>query len=507
MNFSLTLPQLRTRSISAIKNDINDELEFHIQCRIDDLIEEGLTREAATAQAHADFGSTEAIRKQCEQISFGGPRLFAALSAIALTVLVSAVCWLSYQLVLVKNQNAEMVKRLSSVEAPTALVAAPAQKNLNDLTGTVTGPDGPVADAKVLLVFKSWPNNRYQQKTLATTTDDKGKFVFDDLYATNMQTAYLVSIVKDGLTLESKYWIHKSRRKVKPVRIRLKEAVDKVLTVRDPSGNLLPNTQVFLQSRNLAPNGESGDFIYPQSGKDILQTTDADGKVSMGYFLAGDKAKITAIVEDQNVDIEFKANDQREQSVGGKVKGDKDDVTGTVIGRDGSSIEGAVVLLVHKDWANGYRQNAYKTKTDAEGKFVFPNCYDASQKYAFLVSILGEGWAMESEYVVKQNGGRQDPFEFQMERATTKAFVFQDADGVALKRVGVFPRSRTNEGGDENLIYFQSGRDAEIKTDGDGKAQFKVFMLGDKVMFGFTDGGEVEVEVDDQAQQVVRVNK
>ena len=52
MNFpiTLTLP-LRNKSIAAINHDIDDELEFHIQCRIDELIAGGVLPEQAEIQS------------------------------------------------------------------------------------------------------------------------------------------------------------------------------------------------------------------------------------------------------------------------------------------------------------------------------------------------------------------------------------------------------------------------------------------------------------------------
>jgi hypothetical protein len=524
MNFFLTLPRFQTRSIAAINNDINDELEFHLHCRVDELVAEGMTRELATQQARADFGSPETIRKQCQQISYGARTWLTILNILGLTFLSLAVCWLSWQLITVKGQNAVMAKQLVSSSSPSGLMIAPgdpAQDKLHDLTGTISGPDGPVADAKVLLIFKSWPGGNYHQEAKSTTTDEKGKFRFEELYAVNMQTAYLVSVVKDGLTLESKYWVNDKRRKVKSVKIRLKKAIEKTLTIRDGSGELLANSEVFVQSRNFDPNGGSGDMIYPQSRSEIMKTTDANGKVSIGNFVTKDKAIVSYVTSDGRlVDIGFTVDDKPEQSIGGGggapkgavaagvAKAGKLDLTGVVTGEDGGAIADATVLLVHKTWKNNrYGQDFFKTTTDAEGNFTFPKRYDHKQRYAFLVSVVADGWAMNSNYVFNQNGGELEPYNLRMEKANTKTFAFQNPDGTALTSTKVFPSTRKTEDGDEFMIFPQAGGDVDTQTDEEGKVQLNYFVNGDTATFGFANGGKVEVEINGDPEQTVVLKK
>ena len=505
MNISLPFPRFEHRSIAAIKNDINEELEFHIQCRIDDLVAEGLTTEEATQQAQTAFGSTESIQKQCERIDMGGHRLLAMLALGTLLILGALIGWLSWQLLLVQSQNAEMAQQLVAAESSAMAVAA--QEELQDLKGSVKGPDGAVADAKVLLIFKSWPRGNYRQESLSTTTDENGNFVFEELYQTGMQTAYLVSIVKDGYTLESKYWIHNKKGKVKPVKMRVKTAIEKTLTVLGPDGNPLADTEVFLQSRNLKPNG-SGDTIYSQSSNEVMQTTDKDGKVSMPYLVAKDKAVVVAYVDDRAVEIKFRADAEPEQTVGGPAdEADKSDLTGIVTDDDGKPVAEAIVLLVHKDWPQGYRQRFYKTTTDEDGKFKFPDRYDPGKQYGFLVSIIADGVTMESEYVFNRNGGKQKPFKFRLKEAINKTFVFEDEDGNAITTADVFPSMRKTAGGDEHFMFPHSAPDLDAKTDREGLVQFNHFVAGDVVTFGFTNGSKAEVEIDDQAEQVVTVKK
>ena len=515
MNFPLTIPKFNTQSIASINHDIDDELDFHIQCRIDDLVADGLTLKEATEQANAAFGSTDSIRKECQQINYGGQKLlaFALLTGLVLSVL--AVGWLSWQLILLKDQYADMAQRLDAASAAAAVPVTPevavAQDELLDLTGTVTGPDGPVEDATVTLIFKSWPNGQYRQDSMATSTDENGKFVFEELYSKDMQTAYLVSIAKDGFTLESKYWVNDKRRKIRPVKMRVKKAVEKTLTIYDEEGISIPDRDVFVLSRNMNADGSKGDYIYSQSRDDVMQQTDEDGKVTMDYFEVGDKAKIGAIIDGHIVELKFKVDDKLEQAVGGPDVGEdngKTDVTGVVTDHNGTAIADATILLVHKHWPRGrYQHNFFTTKTDAKGRFIFPDRYDENAQYGLLVSVITDESAMESKYIFMRDGGKQQPFEFKLEQAYNKTFIFQSADGTPLKEVIVFPSNRNTADGKEYFIFSQMGHNVDVETDKEGKAQFNLFTEGDTAIFGFTDGGKAEIKITGDAEQIVTVKK
>lgn len=525
MNFpnTLTLP-LRSKSIAAINHDIDDELEFHIQSRIDELIAGGVLPAQAEIQSRTAFGSRDQIRKQCQRINYGNQVRLIILSFAGLAASVVAICWLSYQLMTLKNQNATLAKQLmsaASASAGPALIAAPESiaQDKHDLFGTVAGPDGnPIADAKVMLIFKSWPGGQYRQNALATTTDIKGNYRFKNLYSTNMQTAFLVSVVTDGYVLSSKYWVNDKRAEIKAVKMRLKKATLKTLTLLQKDGEPLANTKVFPQSRNIPTDGRSGgETIYQQSAGEVMLSTDDEGKVKMNYFVAKDNAVIGVMMDGEIVNVQFKVDDTPDQTIGGTIGGKplagaekqgKADVSGTVSGEDGNAIAGAMVLLIHKRWPNGrYRQDVYKAKTDNNGSFVFPKRYRLGEQYGFLVSIVADGWAMSSEYVLDEEGDELDPFIFDLEKATAKTFVFQDKNGKALKRLAVYPSSRKTENDEEFMIYNDSGKDVDVKTDSNGKVKFNCFVAGDTATFGFLRGGSLEVKVTDDAEQIVTIKK
>lgn len=59
------LPLSRTRPVA---DDVRRELEFHLEQRIAELMERGMTRERATAEARASFGDPAAVEAECRAI-------------------------------------------------------------------------------------------------------------------------------------------------------------------------------------------------------------------------------------------------------------------------------------------------------------------------------------------------------------------------------------------------------------------------------------------------------
>jgi hypothetical protein len=52
---------------SRFEHDLNEEVRFHLEQRASDLVEAGLTREAAVRRARLEFGNPEAYRDRCRK--------------------------------------------------------------------------------------------------------------------------------------------------------------------------------------------------------------------------------------------------------------------------------------------------------------------------------------------------------------------------------------------------------------------------------------------------------
>ena len=51
-----------------IPSDVDDELSFHLETKVDELVAQGWTREAARSEARRQFGDFTAVRETCEQL-------------------------------------------------------------------------------------------------------------------------------------------------------------------------------------------------------------------------------------------------------------------------------------------------------------------------------------------------------------------------------------------------------------------------------------------------------
>ena len=57
------------------KHDARDEIGFHLDMRVRDLLDSGLSREEAEREARAEFGDAASVQEQLERIELkpGGP--------------------------------------------------------------------------------------------------------------------------------------------------------------------------------------------------------------------------------------------------------------------------------------------------------------------------------------------------------------------------------------------------------------------------------------------------
>ena len=53
---------------SDLTADVDDELRFHIESRIQDYVDAGLAPDAARAEAMRRFGNVAAVRRSCQEI-------------------------------------------------------------------------------------------------------------------------------------------------------------------------------------------------------------------------------------------------------------------------------------------------------------------------------------------------------------------------------------------------------------------------------------------------------
>ena len=170
----------------------------------------------------------------------------------------------------------------------------------------------PVAGAKVLLMYKSWPNNRFRMERAVAKTDEAGLFVFPSKYRTTQKCAFLVSVIADGQTMTSEYVTNMDGKKLPPVILETEAAIKKNFLLEDSDGDPLVNAVVYPLKRDAAGK----EFmIYPVSASDAATKTDADGKVDLNMFTGGDEVSLGVVVAGSVQNVEFSVDEETEQTL------------------------------------------------------------------------------------------------------------------------------------------------------------------------------------------------
>lgn len=289
MNIKHVLANLNAyqfRSIKSINCDINDEIEFHIHCRADELVADGLTKQTALSTAAAEFGSVGRIKRQCQQINYGS-RVWLSRGAICTLILaVATIVWLAGQLNSLRQENLVLNKKYGATQRTHA--------DWSNLNGNVIDQQGePLPNTNILVVIKTWPTGGgYSQIPYTTETDRDGNYVIEKIVPRRGGFAVQIAAVRRGYSFEANYEERQqtSDSDYSPVNFRLQKAQSVIGVVLDSDRNPIPGATVYPSGR-LTHNKQR--FVYGDSAGPIHLTTDENGKVQLDYFAVGDNAMVS----------------------------------------------------------------------------------------------------------------------------------------------------------------------------------------------------------------------
>lgn len=523
------------RSSDIVDGEIDDELDFHIACRVQELVASGMDPQAAEVEARRLFGNRDRIHRECRSIARRRGLWLIAFLALGLMASVVTIGWLVNRLQLAEKRNQAMqallaalppaaggngavnatppaaenpvpVKQKPAADAkPAPVKGEPGDAN-HDLVGKVTDHAGnPVPDANVLLTFKSWPGGKYTQKAFRQKSDKDGSFRFEKLYSPRMQNAFLVTILAEGHTMQSRYHLCKEWVSVTSLDFKLTPAIEKTILVQGADGHPLAGVSVWPGS--LKPKRSTDEFlIYDQSGTDAGYKTGDDGKVAMSIFDEGDKVELRVRIDKDVEPIRFVVDRSPEQTVRINAQAG---ILGTVTDSAGKPVEGAKVLLIRKSWPGGqFQMRNFEGRTDAKGKYRFPINVVVEEQEAHLVTIVKEGFAFESRYLVKNPGESMEPFEFRLAPAMKKTIQLRSADGKPLAEAKVALSQRKPKGSDEHMIYAVSFPSVTFRTDAEGKVALDYFAEGDEAELQLNLSGDdsesLQFTVDREPEQAVQ---
>lgn len=306
-----------------VDEEINDEFEFHIDSRTQELIAAGWQPDDARTEAERQFGERDRWRAACRREQLGVGRWL--VPSVAVTVLLAALVtgWFVWRLQMMNavllEQREQALRMLAAARGvqegadDEALLAAAADKQ--DLTGKVHDAAGkPVKNARIVVIHKSWPNNRYRQESLHTTTGDDGAFRLPKLFVPGTQVAFLVTVLAEGHAMQSEYILRERGEEVQPFQFTLKPAVTKTLIVRNANGSPVAKTTVFPTKRRTG-NPAVEYLIYYQSADDTGFRTDAEGKVRVSIFAADDEVDLGVMTKPDPTEVTIRIDAAAEQTI------------------------------------------------------------------------------------------------------------------------------------------------------------------------------------------------
>jgi hypothetical protein len=290
----------------ATDRDFRDELLFHFRELVKEKLAGGLSFDAAWDAAEQQFGRLPQYEEQCRSVWGSDARTLAGLSIVSLVVVAAVVGWLSIEVRSLREVDRSLLAKTDSTsavhQAPLAGVASVDGKSSSykpkpaaqyDLTGRVLDVDGkPLADARLLVIVKTWPNKRFRQENFMATSDTSGGFRLPALIPPRGQYAVLVSAWKPGYAFKSDYQLIKegSNKEPGPIELRLERAAHLTLIVHDKDGRAVPSARLVPIGRQTASN--ESHMIYFQGSEPIQSQTDARGRVDLDCYLAGDRADL-----------------------------------------------------------------------------------------------------------------------------------------------------------------------------------------------------------------------
>lgn len=192
----------------------------------------------------------------------------------------------------------------STTSTPQPAAVAPPADSIS-VSGTAVDEKGrPIPKTTILAVQKTWPNNRYQQRMLKTTTDAKGNFTFDNFSQPGSQYAFLLTVVSGQYLMTSEYRVVKNGVQQKPVTLKTAKAKPTTIRFQDAGGKPVSKVAVLPSKRTTADGKQHLCYAFHQVKKSGWQSGE-NGEVQFGSWKAGESASIVYMRNGQSEEYEF----------------------------------------------------------------------------------------------------------------------------------------------------------------------------------------------------------
>jgi hypothetical protein len=375
----------------------------------------------------------------------------------------------------------------------------------------VDAQGAPASDTTVLAVQKTWPNNRYRQQMLKATTDEQGRFAFEDFAQPGRQYAFLLTVVSDKWLMTSEYHLVRDGSQQDPVTLTTEQSEPVSLRFVDAGGKPVPKVQALPSRRFTRAKKEY--LNYAQQVWNHGVTADENGEIRFASWKAGEQGEIVYLAGDEIETAEFTVPETRSVTITFPARpepspsGPPVHVAGQVVDAGSKPLANVKVLAIQKTWPNNrYRQDALSTTTNAEGKFRFDKFATGGRQYAFLLTVIADGYAMTSEYQLVRDGSQAKPVVLKLEPADPVTLVLKDSDGQLLAGIEVSPNERIVDPTTSSLNYFMHHESASQQSDRKGQVSFTAWKPGESGTVFYRRGdqtGELNFTVpDDRAVEL-----
>ena len=204
-----------------------------------------------------------------------------------------------------ENRSVSVTVQTSALKPPGAPI---------HVEGRVADAAGkPVANIQVLAIQKTWPQKRYRQNALSTTTDAQGRFRFEKFASANAQYAFLLTLAPDGYAMTSKYELVKDGSQRDLITLKLEPTDPVVLVLKDASGKPLMGIDVSPAQRTV--NESTAYLNYSMHAKNTAKKTDANGEVSFSAWKVGESGSVFYLRNEKLDEVQFEVDKNRRVTI------------------------------------------------------------------------------------------------------------------------------------------------------------------------------------------------
>lgn len=333
------------RPTEEIDDEIAEELRLHLDLLAEHNMRESQTPDEAKRNAAERFGDFDTVLRRCRTEKQGDIPMLKRIQAVLTLLLLIGVVFLGVRDYVTAGTTAQHMDQTTGflksiqgdlaklregmalnstpvaatevaetgpylepgtiIEAGTVIDVVDSAKAIEryeiakrsmaraDLNGNVFDTNGkPIVEADVLLIIKTWPNNRFRQDDYAVKTDASGSFVLNGRIPLDGQYGVNAVVVGEDQAIASQYVLVKDPQGQPPEELdfKLSPSVKTRVVITDENGEPVAKALVAPSGRIAADDSEH--IVYHQGSNPVWKKTDAEGAVMIDWFATGDLGKI-----------------------------------------------------------------------------------------------------------------------------------------------------------------------------------------------------------------------